>query len=80
MKEVILSTDIKEEEKVAVLTPMELKVIQEIAEGYSSKEIGERLSLSTKTIEVHRHHIMRKTGAKNFIEIIVILFRKGILS
>lgn len=80
MKEVILSTDLKEEEKVAVLTPMELKVIQEIAEGYSSKEIGERLCVSCKTIEVHRYHIMKKTKAKNFIEIIVTLFRLGILS
>lgn len=42
------------------LSSREKEVLQLIAEGKSSKEIGEILFLSSKTVDVHRNNIMKK--------------------
>ena len=44
------------------LTDREREVLQLLAEGYSTKEIGGRLHLSVKTVATHREHIMAKLG------------------
>tara|TARA_R110001592_G_scaffold10217_5_gene53408 strand:- start:1669 stop:2322 length:654 start_codon:yes stop_codon:yes gene_type:complete len=44
----------------APLSSREKEVLQLIAEGKSSKEIGEILFLSPKTVDVHRNNIMKK--------------------
>lgn len=49
----------KVEEKT-ILSSREKEVLQLIAEGKTSKEIGEILFLSPKTIDVHRNNIMKK--------------------
>ena len=47
------------------LSDREIEVIGLIKKGHSSKEIAEMLSLSVKTVEVHRYHILRKLNLKN---------------
>jgi DNA-binding NarL/FixJ family response regulator len=47
------------------LTNREIDVLQLIAEGYLSKQIGHILSLSTKTIEKHRSTLMFKLTHHN---------------
>ena len=44
------------------LTPQELRVAMQVAEGLSNKEVATRLFLSPKTIEVHLGHIYDKLG------------------
>jgi DNA-binding NarL/FixJ family response regulator len=44
------------------LSPAELRVLQLIAEGKSSKEIGGELSIHYRTVENHRSNISRKLG------------------
>lgn len=61
------------------LTAKELEIIQEIADGFSSKEISIRLGITLKTVEVHRYRIMKKTEAKNFIQIVLTLYKEGIV-
>jgi DNA-binding NarL/FixJ family response regulator len=45
---------------VSVLTPREREVVQLIAEGHSSKDASEILSVSLKTVEAHRAAAMHK--------------------
>lgn len=49
----------------SVLTERERMVLQLLAEGNSTKAIGARLNLSTKTVATHREHIMDKLGIKS---------------
>jgi DNA-binding NarL/FixJ family response regulator len=44
------------------LSPAELRVLQLIADGKSSKEIGADLSIHYRTVENHRSNISRKLG------------------
>jgi DNA-binding NarL/FixJ family response regulator len=45
---------------LAELTPAECAILRLVAENYTSKEIGERLFVSERTVENHRLHICQK--------------------
>ena len=47
------------------LTEREIQIINEIRKGHSSREIAYNLEISLKTVEVHRHNILRKLKLKN---------------
>ena len=46
----------------SLLSEREILVLQNIAEGRSSKEIARELAIAPSTVEVHRRNIMRKVG------------------
>jgi len=47
------------------LTPMEIKIINFIREGRTTKEMAELLNASARTVEVHRDNIRKKLGLRN---------------
>jgi len=50
---------------INALTEREMQIINFIKEGLSSKEIATSLNISLKTVEVHRHNILKKLKLKN---------------
>lgn len=50
---------------VNALTEREIQIINLIKEGQSSKEIAAALNISLKTVEVHRHNVLKKLKLKN---------------
>jgi FixJ family two-component response regulator len=52
------------------LTKAERRILQFIVTGQSSKDISDQLCRSTRTVELHRQHIMRKMGVKNVVELV----------
>jgi DNA-binding NarL/FixJ family response regulator len=61
------------------LTPREREVVQLLAEGKSSKEVGTALDMSTKTAETHRSNIMRKLGFHSIRDIVVYAIKNNII-
>jgi DNA-binding NarL/FixJ family response regulator len=55
----------KDVPNVNALTEREIQIINLIKEGQSSKEIALNLNISLKTVEVHRHNILKKLKLKN---------------
>lgn len=47
------------------LTFRERQVLQLVCQGFSSKQIGKLLKISTRTVEQHRAHLMDKSGLSN---------------
>ncbi|MDP4129384.1 MAG: response regulator transcription factor [Bacteroidota bacterium] len=47
------------------VTEREMEIINLIKKGHSSKEISNALQISLKTVEVHRHNILKKLKLKN---------------
>jgi DNA-binding NarL/FixJ family response regulator len=62
------------------LSSREKEVLQLIAEGKSSKKIGELLFLSSKTVDVHRNNIMKKTELYTIPELTKYAIQKGLTS
>jgi DNA-binding NarL/FixJ family response regulator len=52
------------------LTKKEKEVIRYLLEGFSSKEIADKLDVSPRTIETHRANILNKFNLKNTTELI----------
>lgn len=48
------------DEAIEQLTPREREVLQLIARGYAYKQIGQRLSISPRTVESHTSAVLRK--------------------
>ena len=55
---------------VDVLSNRELEVFDYIGQGFQTREISEKLSLSVKTIESHREHIKNKLNLANSTEVV----------
>jgi FixJ family two-component response regulator len=55
--------------RLALLTEREREVLDLAVLGHTSKEIAQRLDISYRTVEIHRVHIMQKTGASNMLEL-----------
>lgn len=70
-------TNKRSENKIPLIsfTTRELQIIKLICKEYSTKEMASQLSLSERTVEDHRKHIQRKTGAKNMVGIAVYAIR-----
>jgi DNA-binding NarL/FixJ family response regulator len=63
-----------------LLTPRERELLQLIADGKNTKEISSLFGTSIKTIEVHRHNIMKKLKLYSIAELTKYAVREGLTS
>ena len=63
----------------APLTPREIEVVTLLAEGKSNKEVAAALSVSTRTIESHRNHIMTKMKFASFSDLVRYAVRNNLV-
>jgi two-component system response regulator NreC len=61
------------------LSPRELEVLVQIAEGLSSKAIALQLKVSHRTVETHRTNLMRKLGIRKGSELVRLAIREGLI-
>jgi DNA-binding NarL/FixJ family response regulator len=65
-------------QKMKLLSPSERTIVRLIGQGKSSKEIGEFLSLSYRTIEKHRSNIIDKLGLVKEKDILTIWAKENL--
>ncbi|HEX8511042.1 MAG TPA: response regulator transcription factor [Propionibacteriaceae bacterium] len=63
----------------AELTPREQEVVKLIAEGHSSKEIADLLTISLKTVERHRSNTLQALGLKDRTQLTRYAIRAGLI-
>jgi DNA-binding NarL/FixJ family response regulator len=56
---------VEDEDSKKSLTMKEIEIVKHIAQGLTSKIIAEKLFVSHRTIETHRHNILKKLGFTN---------------
>jgi DNA-binding NarL/FixJ family response regulator len=64
---------------LAGLSPRQREVLQLIAEGLSSKEIGFRLGISSKTVDTHRTQIMDRLDIHTIPGLVRCAMRAGLI-
>jgi DNA-binding NarL/FixJ family response regulator len=62
------------------LSEREREIFQLVAEGHSTKEIAEMLSVSPTTVETHRAHILQKLDIHNTAELVLYAVRRGVIA
>jgi len=57
------------------MTERETEVMRLVCEGLTAQEIGERLGISSRTVEIHRRTAVIKLGARNQTQAAVLFDR-----
>lgn len=60
------------------ISQRDVEIVQFIAKGYTSAEIGEILHLSPRSIEKYRAQLMKKLHVKNATELVKLFMDKGL--
>lgn len=63
--------------RIDLLSPREEEVLQLLIQGKANKTIADQMQLSTKTIETHRAHIMRKLGVRSMAGLMWMAIKSG---
>lgn len=63
---------------INLLSQREVEIIDLIKQGHSSKEIAQVLNITLKTVEVHRHNILKKLNLKNTAALVNFINNAGI--
>jgi two-component system, NarL family, response regulator NreC len=68
------------EEESEPLTKREIEVLEQVAQGHSTKLIADHLCISPRTVDTHRTNLMKKIGAVNTAELIRKALEKKLIS
>jgi DNA-binding NarL/FixJ family response regulator len=67
-------------ERFESLTQREQDVLKYVAEGYSAPEIGDKLSISPKTVDTYKQRIQEKLGLSHRAEYVKLALKLGLLT
>ena len=76
----MLARDVPDTNPAAILSSRQREILQLIAEGHSTKEIGYRLALSAKTVETHRRSLMQRLDIHDVASLARFAVRSGLVS
>ena len=61
------------------VTPQEMRVLRQVAEGKSNREIGETLFISEATVKIHLSHLFEKLGASSRTDAVAKAVERGLI-
>jgi DNA-binding CsgD family transcriptional regulator len=56
-----------------------MRVLRQVAEGKSNREIGEALSISEATVKIHLTHLFEKLGASSRTDAVAKAVERGLI-
>jgi DNA-binding NarL/FixJ family response regulator len=62
-----------------VLSTRETEIVKLIAEGHTSREIADILSISPNTVERHRHNVLEKLELRDRVALTLYAVRRGLI-
>lgn len=62
------------------LTEREIEILKLIVDGFSNKEIGEKLYISHRTVDTHRTNMMKKLGVNNIAGLVSYAIKNKIVN
>jgi DNA-binding NarL/FixJ family response regulator len=62
------------------LSPRERQILQLVAEGRSSSQIGTALALSPKTVDTYRSRLMQKLGVSDVVSLVKFAIQHGVVA
>ncbi|ATP56323.1 hypothetical protein CPT03_07470 [Pedobacter ginsengisoli] len=62
-----------------ILSKREIDVLKLASQGMGSKEIADRLNISINTINNHRRNMLMRSNCKNFLQLVDIAVKNGVL-
>jgi DNA-binding NarL/FixJ family response regulator len=65
--------------KLPELTSRETEVAIALAHGDSCNEIATKFSISIKTVDTHRHNVLKKLGCRNTVDLCRLAIRRGVV-
>jgi DNA-binding NarL/FixJ family response regulator len=68
-----------EKQTVSVLSSRERGILQMVAEGFTSKEIADKLALSLHTVHTHKNNIMKKLKIHRQADLIKYALKEGFI-
>ncbi|MGI9505232.1 MAG: response regulator transcription factor, partial [Geminicoccaceae bacterium] len=75
-KEAAIDPDLAEH--IQRLTPREKDVLEHLVAGCSNKEVGLKLGISPRTVEIHRARLMEKMAADSLAGLVRMAIEAGI--
>ncbi|MCK3863870.1 response regulator transcription factor [Pseudomonas sp. B329] len=63
------SEQLTEHAQIQSLTAREVTVLQYLAQGFTNKQIGEKLFLSNKTVSTYKTRLLQKLGATSLVDL-----------
>lgn len=83
VNKILLTSFLKDSAKYEVnekLSGRETEVLESIAIGLTTLEIGEKLFISKNTVETHRKNLLYKLKAKNTAELVNNAYKRGLIN
>ena len=71
---------IKENKNFIKLSERELEILNLICQEKKANEIAEELSISPRTVEVHKQNLMGKTQTQNTVGLVLFAIRNGLIN
>jgi two-component system, NarL family, response regulator NreC len=67
------------DQSLEVLSKRELQVLEAVAEGYTTAQIGEQLGISPKTVARHRERMLKKLNLHSSTALVSFAIRSGLI-
>jgi len=74
-----LQSDREHEQRLGTLSARERQILTLLAQGLTSKEIAQEISISANTVDNHRARLLSKLGVSNTASAISLAIRQGLI-